>query len=407
MGVENLRGSSVNDVKLQNRRLVLRTIVERPMISRAEIAGATGLSKMSMSNIIGELMQAGIVCEPSQARADAAAPGRRPAYLDLADTSPCEVGVFISRHNVQVTVGDLRTRVLWDRSLPYPEHMDERTLTNMTLALIREALKGCRRPVLGIGVAAIGPVSIERGTLLRPANFYGIHDVPIVRLIAEETGYPVFFTADSLAGAQGEKLFGEGRAHANFLFLMLWEGIGCGMVVDGKLQAGEHGLGGELGHTSIRFDGPVCPCGSRGCLELYACTARMAEHVRARIAAGAPSRLKGAQLTSAAAIFDAAVAGDAAARSAVEEYCDYLSCALVNMVNIFDPEIIYICQYESPKADELLAGLLQERIFARMLAPDCRRMSVRCATFGARAVTTGALALVVGKVFDGELPFMQ
>ena len=77
------------------------------------------------------------------------------------------------------------------------------------------------------------------------------------------------------------------------------------------------------------------------------------------------------------------------------------------MVNIFDPEIIYICQYESPKADELLAGLLQERIFARMLAPDCRRMSVRCATFGARAVTTGALALVVGKVFDGELPFMQ
>ena len=88
MCMENLRGSSVNDVKLQNRRLVLCTIVERPMISRGEIAEATGLSKMSMSNIIGELMQAGIVCEPSQARAASASPGRRPAYLDLADASP-------------------------------------------------------------------------------------------------------------------------------------------------------------------------------------------------------------------------------------------------------------------------------------------------------------------------------
>ena len=71
--------------------------------------------------------------------------------------------------------------------------------------------------------------------------------MPIVRAIEEDTGYPVFFTADSMAGAQGEKLFGEGRAHDNFLFLMLWEGIGCGVVVDGKLHAGEHGLGGELG----------------------------------------------------------------------------------------------------------------------------------------------------------------
>ncbi len=404
--METLRGSSVNDVKLQNRRLVLRTIVERPMISRAEIAEATGLSKMSMSNIIGELMQAGVVCEPAQARTETVTPGRRPAYLDLADTSPCEVGVFISRHDVQVTVGDLRARVLWNRIAPYPGWMDGRKLLDMTLSLVREALAQCgSRPVLGIGAAAIGPVSTERGTLLRPANFYGIHDVPIVRAIEEDTGYPVFFTADSMAGAQGEKLFGEGRAHDNFLFLMLWEGIGCGVVVDGKLHAGEHGLGGELGHTSIRFDGPVCSCGSRGCLELYACTARMAEHVRSRMAAGEASLLKDEQLNW-ASILNAAVKGDGPARAAVEEYCDYLSCALVNMVNVFDPEIIYICQYESPEADSLLAGLLQARIYARMLAPDCRRMSVRCATFGARAVTTGALSLVVGKVFDGALPFM-
>ena len=405
MRMESRRGSGVNDLKLQNRRLVLRTIAEHPMISRAEISLATGLSKMTMSNIIGELMQAGVVCESAQERSGAAALGRRPGYLDLADTSPCEIGVFISRHGVQVSVGDLRTRVLWTHSEPYPAVMNEQLLIEMTLAGIRRALQNCRRPVLGIGLAAIGPVSIERGTILRPANFFGMRDVPIVRAVAEETGYPVCFTSDNMAGAQAEKLFGEGRAHENFLFLLLWEGIGCGVVVDGKLHAGEHGLGGELGHTSICFDGPVCSCGSRGCLETYANTEHMAEHVRRRIAGGETSVLQGQPLNW-ATILNAASVGDGVALSAVEEYCDYLSCALVTMVNVFDPEIIYLCQHESGEGAALLAGLLQKRIYARMLAPDCRRMSVRCASFGERAVMAGSLALVAGKVFDGSLPFM-
>ena len=75
------------------------------------------------------------------------------------------------------------------------------------------------------------------------------------------------------------------------------------------------------------------------------------------MAAGEASLLKDEQLNW-ASILNAAVKGDGPARAAVEEYCDYLSCALVNMVNVFDPEIIYICQYESPEADSLLAGLL-------------------------------------------------
>ena len=405
MCMENLRGSSVNDVKLQNRRLVLCTIVERPMISRGEIAEATGLSKMSMSNIIGELMQAGIVCEPAQAR--------RGVRLSGPPARIFGSGGCVSLRGRRLYFPPRRSggggRSAHARLLE-PQRVlpgaDGRAHIGRYDACAHPRGAG-KLPASGVGDRHRHHRSGQHaaGTLLQPANFYGIHDVPIVRIVAEETGYPVFFTADSMAGAQGEKLFGEGRAHDNFLFLLLWEGIGCGVVIDGKLHAGEHGLGGELGHTSIRFDGPVCPCGSRGCLELYASTARMAEHVRARVEAGEPSLLKGAQLNW-STILNAAVAGDNAARSAVEEYCDYLSCALVNMVNVFDPEIIYICQYENPKAGELLAALLQERVRARMLAPDCRRMSVRCSTFGSRSVMTGALALVAGKVFDGTLPFM-
>lgn len=403
--MENQRGSGVGDVKLQNRRLVLRTIVARPMISRAEIAEATGLSKMSVTNIVGELMQAGVVCEPAQGRGETGAPGRRPGYLDLSAGSPCEIGVFISRHSVRVSVGDLRARVLWTKDLPYPAEMDAPTLINLALDGVRAALRQCRRPVLGIGVVAIGPVNSERGTLLRPANFFGLHDIPIVRAVADETGYPVFLASDNMAGAQGEKLYGEGRAHENFLFLLLWEGIGCGVVVDGKLHTGSHGVGGELGHNSICFDGPPCSCGSRGCLESYANTRRMAAQVRERIASGAHSALSGKPLDW-NAILAAAIAGDAPALEAVESYCDYLSCALVNMVNMFDPEIIYVCQHGDRAAGELLSRMLEARVNARMLAPDCRRVALKCASFGEDAVVIGSLALVARRAFDGSLPII-
>lgn len=404
--MENRQGRCVNDVKLENRCLVLRTIAENPMISRAEIAEKTGLSKMSMSNIIGEMTRHGIVCEPTQARAGTGALGRRPGYLDISPTSPLEIGVFVSRYGVQVCVGDLRLRVLWKEHTPYPPQMSCEKLIEMTLASVRRALQSCQRPVLGIGVAAIGPVSTERGTMLSPANFFGLHDVPIVRAIQEDTGLPVFLSSDNMAAAQGEKLFGEGRAHANFLFLLIWNGIGCGVIADGKLHVGQHGLGGELGHTTICFDGPVCSCGSRGCLELYANTQNMARHVRERIHEGVDSSLRSAEELNWENMLHAACQGDRAALSALEEYCDYLSCALINMVNMFDPEIIYLSQHETAEADGLLAELLERRIYARMLSPDCRRMSVRRATFGSDAAMIGSLALVAERAFDGSLLFM-
>ena len=398
------QGRGVNDVKKENRCLVLRTIVQRPMISRGELAQATGLSKMSMSNIIGELMQLGIVRETDEGRCVTGVMGRRPGYLDLTDNSPCVIGVFISRQSVQVTVGDLRTHILLSEKREYPERMDESKLIGLTLEAIHKVRRGLKRQVLGIGIAAIGPVSTQRGTILSPANFFGLHDIAIVGAVAEDTKLPVFLASDNMASAQAEKLFGEGRDHANFLFLLIWEGIGCGIIVGGKPYVGERGLGGELGHTSICFDGPACTCGGRGCLELYANTQRMAGQVREWIREGGSSCLAG-QTMDWRGIWRAALKGDRAALLACEQYCDYLACALVNMVNVFDPELIYLCQQEDQQGARLIIRLLEERIRRASLAPDCRQVPVRSASFGAQAAVMGSLALVAGRVFDGTLPF--
>ena len=91
--------------------------------------------------------------------------------------------------------------------------------------------------------------------------------------------------------------------------------------------------------------------------------------------------------------------------SAVEEYCDALSCALANMINVFDPELIYLYQHADREADEMMMHMLAERINRRALARDCRRTEVRRASFGEQATLIGALALAIAHVFDGELSF--
>ena len=396
------QGLGVNDVKKENRCLVLRAIVDTPMISRGELARRTGLSKMSMSNIIGELMGSGIVRELEAGRCAQGALGRRPGYLDLTDTSPCVIGVSISRHDVQVTAGDLRTRILRREKRPYPASMDQNALIRLTLEAIRQVRRDLDRPVLGVGIAAIGPVSTQRGTILSPANFFGLRDIPIVGAVERDTGLPVFLASDSMACAQGEKLFGEGRAHSNFLFLLIWEGIGCGIIVEDKPYAGARGLGGELGHTCIRFDGPSCACGSKGCLELYANAQRMAHRVGQTLS---QHPLPSGCALDWAGIWRAALAGHAGALDACREYCDYLACALVNMVNVFDPELIYLCQQEDESYGGLIRDMLEERIQRSSLAPDCRAVPVRFATFGPQAAVVGSLAMVVGQVFNGALPF--
>ena len=155
-----------------------------------------------------------------------------------------------------------------------------------------------------------------------------------------------------------------------------------------------------MGHTSIDLNGPKCPCGSCGCLELYASTDRMLRHIRARLPQGVPMPVRHWE-----EIWRAATGGMPEAISAAEEYCDALSCALTNMVNVFDPELIYLYQHADRQADEMMIRMLMQRINRRALAQDCRQVEVRRASFGEQAALIGALALAIAHVFDGKLSF--
>ena len=186
-------GQSAVDLKLANRCLVLRAIVENPLISRGALASATKLSKMSVSNIISEFAEMGLVQETDREHPCSGGPGRKAGLLDLADISPCVLGVLITRWNVQVALSDLRARILRLEQRDYAPDMSEKALLEMMLDGIDAVCRGFDRRILGVGLAAMGPVSKERGTILSPSNFFGLHDVPVVEAVHAHTGLPVFF----------------------------------------------------------------------------------------------------------------------------------------------------------------------------------------------------------------------
>jgi glucokinase len=219
------------------------------------------------------------------------------------------------------------------------------TIARLTSELVRRAAAE-RLPLAGIGVGVPGIVD--------PAGRIGeAHHVPdlggqaLAMSLRERLDVPVFVDNDVNALGLGEWAFGVGKGARSLVVLAAGTGFGAAIVLHGRLVRGVAGFGGELGHTPVRFDGPPCWCGGRGCLALYASGRGIAEAGRAAAAAAGGVALRTAaggepDQVSAPMVFAAAATGDATAAAIVEEAVRALGAMLAFVVNGLNPELIVL-----------------------------------------------------------------
>ena len=400
--MEYAAGGSAQQLKLQNRRAVLRIISTQAPVTRNDIARATNLSKMTMSNIVSELIALGIV-EEGRARNSEGLAGRKAVTLNISENSPRVCGLYVGRRFCTATLADLSARVLQQKTQWYPENMDAGTLVDILDAAYQAVAAQLESPLLGIGVASVGPLNSSTGVLLKPPNFYGIENLPLAEILRRRTGHPVFLMNDISAGALAEQLYGQGAGEDNFVYLNFYRGFGAGIVMDGKLFDGNIGLGGEIGHISINFSGPLCNCGNQGCLELYANEEAVVLKARQLMKQRCSTELDADNLTW-DAIVCAANNGDGLAISVLDNFCDYVAVALNNMLNFFDVHLV-LFGYESSCPGNLLERMLQDKVNARLLASEYRSVEIRKNRFGQQATVIGSVAIINAMVFSGELPF--
>ncbi len=256
-------------------------------------------------------------------------------------------------------------------------------------------------PVQAIGVVAPGPLDPWRGVVWQTPNIPCWKDYPLRDAIQERLGVPTLLGNDANAAALAEQRFGAGRGEANLIYVTVSTGIGGGVIVDGRLLLGAHGLAGEIGHIKLEPNGPPCGCGDHGCLEALAAGPAIARQAQQRIAAGESSGILALVRGDAAAITaqvvnQAAQAGDALAADVFRRAGAYLGLGLVTLLHLFDPGIVVVGGSVS-KAGELLLGPAQAVLRRRSMTERFwRDTPLVSAALGDDVGLLGALVLALG-----------
>jgi glucokinase len=198
----------------------------------------------------------------------------------------------------------------------------------------------------GVGLGAPGPLDAQAGIIEFAPNFPDWKNLPLVDQLSPRLTLPVVIENDVSAQALGEATFGAGRGVPNFLLCSIGTGFGSGLIVDGKLYTGYHGVAPELGHVTVDPEGPLCSCGRKGCLEAYLSGSGIVRIARQKAEQGASSLLVacGGDLDK----LDAKMVAHAAGHHSHEAVQIFeragwaLGTALANVINFFDPGLILI-----------------------------------------------------------------
>lgn len=379
------KGSNINTIKTDNSSLIVNSIRHRPM-SRAEIAKITGLSKSAVTIITKQLIEQGKIVETGT---ESTSYGRHPILLDLVKDRRCAMGIVLDRAAASVCIVDLKLECVESRTCDIQSFVaPEKALlwayeTGMQL-LARNGID--EQQCLGIGVAAPGPIDYKNGIILTPPNFKLFHNFDVKRCLAAVTQLPVFLNNAPVLLAMYE----HGRRspeYRDYMYVVVDNGVGSAIIQDGRINMGSAGFSGELGHTTVDINGPVCSCGNCGCLEEYVTRKALRKNYG---------------ISAYEALVDRAWAGEESALAHVRQLARYFATGIINSVNMLDLEAVIISG-ELNYQHKLLFGLIQKHIDDRSLITKAHSVKVLPALSGPGQTTAFAAANVIEKYFNQEL----
>lgn len=289
--------------------------------------------------------------------------------------------------------GNIKAKDLRDtRAKRGPDAVIERIIES-----IRQVTSG--NTVEGIGVGAAGACDTVNGVITSSPNLPEWENIPLRDIIQREFDCPVYLQNDATLAALGEHRFGGGKGVDHLVYVSVGTGIGGGIIINGQLYCGASGSAGEFGHMTIDINGPSCPCGNTGCWETLASGTALAQEAVKRIKGGQKTNiLKFAdgkmEMVSARRVHLAAQKGDRLANDLISQIGYYLGVGLVNLVNIFNPQLILIGGGLS-RMGKLLTGPATSVVREHAFELPAEAVRIEIAHLGVDAEALGAIALVL------------
>lgn len=379
--LRSVGGASGHDAREVNRRSALHAIASGAAVTRAEIARATGLTRPTVSSLVAELVDEGIVVEVGPG---SSAGGKRPTLLAIDPTARQVVAIDASSRPIRGRLVDLGGAILAEHSLPA---VAGDAAVDAVASLIAELAGRATAPLVGVGVGTPG-LTTEDGVVVEAANL-DWHDLPLRDLLQDRTGLPVVVANDADAAVLVE-LGSLPQDRHDLALVQVSAGIGAGIVVGGRRLVGGRAAAGEIGHLVIDADGAPCSCGNRGCLETVASVPNLV-----RLAGGDPAEPP----ADLAALF---AADPARAEDAIAVAAAGLGSVLAHLVAILDvPDVVL--WVDLPGAGAELAPRVEREVRGRLLSRVGAQVSVRCSD-AEELVLDGAHALVLAAVLGMVRP---
>lgn len=402
-----ISSSNINLVKSHNTRAILLSLLQDGPISRVELAEKLSLSNTTITNLISELLDEGIVIEDHlESPRTRRSVGRPRRMLRLVPSARYAIGVHIGIGLFRVAITNLFAEIIHNEIATFDLGTPPEVVIKDIVRVIEETIgqsKIDRKLVIGVGVGASGLVNFEKGlNVLAPR--LGWENVPIQHLLETRLDLPVCVDNNVRSMALAEAFFGDGRGIDVLAFVYGRIGVAAGFVVNDQLYRGSGAGAGEIGHTTIiPQGGEICTCGNRGCLETLLSEpiwVRQAE----KIAASYPDSTLAHYLKEADErspidlLFAAAREGDKLALQFIEERSCYLGIALANLVNVLNPELIILGGMFAQGSDLILPATeakMREAAFAGL----GEKVKLKVTSFGWRVGVTGGAALALTTFF--------
>jgi predicted NBD/HSP70 family sugar kinase len=390
-GLENRR-TTVRDVRRANRASLLTDLFHGGRQSRQQLGATTELSQASVSNLIAEMIDEGLVEEAGLVGSDG---GRPRVLLQVRPGFRYVVGADVGETRVLVELYDLAMNRLAAAKYRHdddPAQVAERLLTGLQ-AVIGEA-GVAPGDVLGFGVGVPGVV--EDGVV--DSQSTGWDEVPLGDMLRSATSVPIFVENGAKTVGQAEMWFGAGRGARHAVIILIGTGVGAAVVMDGRSYRGANSNAGEWGHTTLVYDGDVCRCGARGCLEAYI----GADRINQRLA-DAVGKPYDPELLNRLLAGDAPIEGPPA--EVFAQTAGYLGAGIADLINLFSPERIVIGGGAGTALAERFLPEIRAAAAAHALRRPYARTSIDVCLLGPEAVAMGAATLPIARLLaDGGLP---
>ncbi|MCB8820530.1 ROK family transcriptional regulator [Microvirga rosea] len=330
-GAEATIGSNPERNRSHNRRVVLDVVRQLGPVGRMEISRHAHLSTQAVSNIVDDLVADGLLIKTGRLRVGRGLP---PIQFAVNPDGGMTAGVEIAADHISTLLVDIGGRVRSQRSVALLRN-DPETVLPVIRQEIEKAQAGLKTPIpqlLGVGVVMPGPFNVEGMTSVGPTTLSGWFNFDATASIGRMLGLPITLENDATAAAVGERLHGAAKDLKNFCLVYFGQGLGLGIMIDGRPYRGANGNAGEMGHVLVEKQGRLCSCGQHGCLEAYASIHALTE----RLAAAGIRNVDYAHLE------DLHREKHPVVEAWIREAAGYLAPQIAMLENLFDPEAIVI-----------------------------------------------------------------